>query len=925
MNFSREKISSKLNIRYNGKKRSAAFYFVLLILSCNIIKASEIDSLKSLLKKDRHRNNPAVMNRLSSLLLESNPTRSLELAEKSLEILQNNRKGEKYAKAIFNAGNAYFKLGKYDKAHEQYNRAEKAFQHVNDTMGLANTYFRKALLHKNQKKYPIARSLFEKANYCFEAVQDSSGIALVFHHMGNLAWETGNYDEATKLYHRSKNIKITLKDTAGIAASLSNIGLVYKDISQFDSSLYYYQRSLNLHSSISDTFLLARTFHYIANVYLKMGNYHDALENYQKAISYHILTGHEPEIIPLLINMGDVMESQGNTDSSLLLYGEALELAARNLNRIQEIRALNRQAKTFVKIQEYSNALRSYLKALKIALEQENLTLAATTRANIAQLYMNLGSYEFAMKYFKESINNYRESDDVKKLAFNLVLLGNACQQNGEPRKALEHYREALAYNESIGDPREIAMTLKNIGVVETKLNSSKNARNSLNKAIRIMESLNDSTRLAYLYNEMGNMYEKFGEDDSAFSYFNHAFKTAKSVKNDFIAGLCARKVADIHIARGDLTKGLELLEYSLQTGKTNGSLIMISNALKSISRYHELVGNYKEALINYHLHTKLNDSIQKVESTEKLLQLQVQHEMEIKNKELEEIQGVVMNLEQENIIRTLEISRQKTIGRFLFVTLALFTIAVYFVYNRYKIKKKSEAELQKINSTKDKFFSIIAHDLKNPLSALMGFTEHVHRNSNQLSIEEMLEINSLIRESSKNLNELLQNLLNWARAQTGRIQYNPEIFDISEITGKTIILLRQIANDKKIEIKNNIASTNVCGDKNMISLIIRNLLSNALKFTHEGGKITIESVKNNNYLYVKIIDNGVGMDKETLDKLFKINESVSTRGTGNEEGTGLGLILCREFIEKNGGNIQVESSPGKGSVFTFNIPLEKN
>ena len=231
--------------------------------------------------------------------------------------------------------------------------------------------------------------------------------------------------------------------------------------------------------------------------------------------------------------------------------------------------------------------------------------------------------------------------------------------------------------------------------------------------------------------------------------------------------------------------------------------------------------------------------------------------------------------------------------------------------------------ELEKANASKDKFFSIIAHDLKNPFSALMGISDLLLTNWDDMREEDKKEFVSDIYTSSENTFKLLQNLLEWSRSQTGKMKVNPTETYPSHIVDKNIEVLKQHADNKGIAIENNIPSLlSFVTDENMFSTIVRNLISNAVKFSNSGGQISINYSEEDKKHKIFIKDNGIGMDEATVEKIFDTSEKIQRTGTNNEVGTGLGLILCKEFVEKNGGKIQVESTPGKGSTFCISLPV---
>ncbi|HAH24714.1 MAG TPA: hypothetical protein DCL77_13340 [Prolixibacteraceae bacterium] len=238
------------------------------------------------------------------------------------------------------------------------------------------------------------------------------------------------------------------------------------------------------------------------------------------------------------------------------------------------------------------------------------------------------------------------------------------------------------------------------------------------------------------------------------------------------------------------------------------------------------------------------------------------------------------------------------------------------------KSLRESETRLLELNATKDKFFSIIAHDLRGPFNSIMGFSELMVERIQEKNYEEVEKYAEIIHQSSQRAMELVTNLLEWSRSKVGRMQFNPEVVDLAALIKSVAQLLKDSAEQKSIALyTETVPNLSVVADKAMIGATLRNLISNAIKFTHKGGEIVISAMQEKNQMIVMVADNGVGIKKEALRKLFNIEEGYSTPGTQDEKGTGLGLILCKEFIEKHGGDIRVESEPGKGSKFYFNIP----
>lgn len=235
----------------------------------------------------------------------------------------------------------------------------------------------------------------------------------------------------------------------------------------------------------------------------------------------------------------------------------------------------------------------------------------------------------------------------------------------------------------------------------------------------------------------------------------------------------------------------------------------------------------------------------------------------------------------------------------------------------------ESEEELKKLNMDKDKFFSIVAHDLRSPFSSLLGFSDYLSKEADKLEMDEIKSYAKSIFTTGRHLLALLENLLQWSRVQLGRIEFTPEVYNLSEQLESLSEYFQHIAIQKNIKVVLTApAKLNIIADKNMIETVLRNFLSNALKFTRDGGEINLRGAKKKKYAEIRVQDNGVGMSSENINKLFRIDSQLTTVGTRNEKGSGLGLLISKEFAEKNNSEISVESKLGKGTTFILRIPI---
>jgi signal transduction histidine kinase len=262
-----------------------------------------------------------------------------------------------------------------------------------------------------------------------------------------------------------------------------------------------------------------------------------------------------------------------------------------------------------------------------------------------------------------------------------------------------------------------------------------------------------------------------------------------------------------------------------------------------------------------------------------------------------------------------------------IIITILLYLLMLTFAkvaYRSSQIRNQNE-ELKKINATKDRFFSIIAHDLRSPFGAIVGYSHVLEKQVENKNYSGIARYAEIIQSSSDKAMALLMNLTEWSQSQTGIMKFNPEQLDMVELIHEAEHLFKDIADQKLIEISKVLpAEAYVHADRAMISTILRNLLSNAIKYSDPGGKIILSITNRANELIVSVADSGVGIPKHRIDKIFRIDENFTTAGTLNEKGTGLGLILCKEFVDNHNGKIWLESEEGKGSVFYFSLPLNE-
>ncbi|MFW5886277.1 MAG: ATP-binding protein, partial [Bacteroidota bacterium] len=529
-------------------------------------------------------------------------------------------------------------------------------------------------------------------------------------------------------------------------------------------------------------------------------------------------------------------------------------------------------------------------------------------------IHGKLNQFEKSFDAFNKSIKILEEVGNKNKLAYTLMLAGNEYSKIDQ-KKAMEQYQKAIEIYKSVGNKKEIAKCQMNIGRLLYNQGNMASAFVKFQQVVDMLQSLNDLGSLSGLYNEVGNLYLKQRNKGKAISYYSRGATFGEEGNNFEKAGLCHRKLAEIYMEEGNTLKAKPHVEAAVGFGEKANKPELLRDAYYLTYQLKKQQQNHADALYYFEKYTQLN------ELTGENTRLRQINEFKIRNKE-KELKTIKQMMENQGRIQAVKLNQQRNVIIFLIIISLLVIAIIMVLYNQYNIKKKSEAELALLNSTKDKFFSIIAHDIKNPLGGMVGMTQAIERDKN-IDPEKMREANSMVNASAKHLYTLLENLLQWARSQTQRIKYSPSAINVKPLLEETASLFKSSASDKNILLSVLLEKDYIVfADKEMITTVARNLISNAIKFTQGGGHVSIDAKIVQDKLIIYIKDTGVGMHPEEKQKLFRLDVHHTTRGTHNEEGTGLGLILCKEFVEKNRGEINVESEKGKGTVFSFTLPL---
>ncbi len=604
---------------------------------------------------------------------------------------------------------------------------------------------------------------------------------------------------------------------------------------------------------------------------------------------------------------------------------------------------------------------------------------------NIGAYYNKMGDYSSALINFDQGLEIAKKAQHQLGRARILHSMGLNYFDQGFYEEAVQHYLDALKIKEDEGFESEIPRTLNNLGLVFTEMGSFERALQYLDRALALRQSLNDKAGMASTYSNIALVKKNMGELDQALDYYAQCLVLGKEIMDKQLISVSHYNIGDIQVQNRKFHEAISSFEAALKHDEEMGDVVGISydllglgnayfsmgntsNALKftqqaldislgsgikfNIAKSHSLLSEIFEEMDNgltalhHHRQFKIySDSINSLEAESAAKELATKYEFDkLRANLLQQQREQELQREKE----WAKITRNIVIVLLLFLLLALF-IAIRSIKKHRKARNlvtRQKLELEKLyqeitfqkeeiekiardltesNRSKDKLFSIVSHDLRSPINSLKGLMQYSL--DENLSQEEFYLVTHKLKHEVEQVHFTLINLLHWAKGQMKGIKANPEHVRLDKMIVDILELYQGQAEAKNIKVRNEISHPIHCFcDKDQVNLILRNLFNNALKFTPKGGSILISAnLRDQSHWELSIRDSGVGMDDKELQSLFKMNVSNKKYGTAGEKGTGLGLLLVKDFIVSNNGEIHAESRLGEGSTFTFTLPVYSN
>ena len=622
-----------------------------------------------------------------------------------------------------------------------------------------------------------------------------------------------------------------------------------------------------------------------------------------------------------------------NTGTEYRIFGATLSDREKSKQYYLRALALSEQLKfrtgRYRSRMEYAITLSFYKNDSALICFQEILDMAtldkdekwiATARHNIAHFYYNRHDYTTSLEYFLLGLQYAELNAKPANVARIYWAIQRIYYMLELPEKGIEYGEKALEVLSDSPDHEVLNIIFHDLA----KNYSLLRPRNFEKE----LELLNESLRIALLHGlslDISSIYQSF----SAYYYDLKAYEKAKEyalkameidTEKESDDGICLNMycIARIEFASQNIREAKKWAQEGYVMAKEN----RFSDTQRELTKLLSDISLYNRNFDDYFLYLNESDSITK--SIDRDKQSKIVQDMETKyeteKKELE-------------IERQQEVIAKQNMQRWL-LTVGIAVCAVILVLLWYMLRLRNRRNLalmerndalSEMNTTKDKFFNIISHDLRNPVVAQRDALQLLVQNSRLWDVEALTAYYSELLKSAEGQVELIYNLLGWAQLQTGRITYNPSTFNLAHRLRSDISLIRNMAEKKDITLAVNIPDdVDITGDGAMLSIVIRNLLTNAVKFTPAAGTVTMDvthSLSDASAGYtVSVSDTGIGMSAEQISKLFRLDSAHSRKGTAGEQGSGLGLIVCRELVEKHGSELHVESEEGKGSKFWFEV-----
>lgn len=771
----------------------------------------------------------------------------------------------------------------------------------------ANAHVLLAKIAKKNKQYNTSSSHFISAISIFRRIDKKEKFIESTINLAEVFILDSKYDQAFR------SIKTALKH----ANEIKNYELSIKSISAYGDNLY--------HKKI----------------------YIDAIEKYNEALDlYTLVKLNKPKIMAgLWSKIARAYKKMEDHIQSKKYFSKALKKYTEIDEKKQIAKHLDYLATEERQLGNYINALDFSLRALKRQKELGDSSRTAKNLLNIGIIYRLMDSFDDSLNYLTQAHNIQVLRNDINGIAVTTNETGLIYTRLNQPANARDFYQKTLDLPKHKINSSYRAAALREMSKIDLENSHYDTAMSLAKEAQLIYTDNNNIGKNASISRIIGEIYQAMGDKKRAIENYNESLHLAKKIKSDWKEAIALNRLGRIFLD-DNTDKSIKLLEKSLSLSKRFTDKSVTIKNYSILKQAETKRKNHKKALYYANLELELTNIIHQknanmdldkmkllLNSKKKEAELKDLEETSKKNKrDLDKKSSELEILNQEKEITQLKLAQKTYASVALLTTLLLSITILIFIYRRFLKSKHQQvildnknSDLERTNENKDRLFSILAHDLRSPIASVISLCDLVKGDFHQYSKDQLYNIIDKIHLSSATTYTLLNNLLEWAANQL--IQAAPSPTSISALTlcENAIDEAYVSAETKNITIINTVhADDLIYADTTMLSTCLRNILSNAIKFTPTSGCIYIRTRKMGYLIEISIKDTGIGMNKNTIEMLFTDKKNTATKGTNGEQGFGLGLTLCKELVEKNNGTIKARSEEGSGSEFIITLPRKK-
>lgn len=573
---------------------------------------------------------------------------------------------------------------------------------------------------------------------------------------------------------------------------------------------------------------------------------------------------------------------------------------------------------------DFQKSIAQILESISYAEKASDSTILAEGFRELGYCYVFSGKYDEALDSYTKALEIDKGLNDLTSISVDLNSIGKIFELWTDFDKALDFFNQSLQIAQEQNNLHQVAVRKASIASVYKSMKRYEEALKWLKESLALEIELGRVVEKGYRLDQIGEIYTLMERYDVAEGYLKQALTIFEENQIQSSLSIVANHLAVNHMHKGDVRNAIGYFQKSLTIAKRIGFSNMILKNSQELSMLFEDIGDFANALTYYKRFFQLKDSIYSENAQRQLKDFQAKYHTEQKEKEL-----VVLN--QEKLLQELELNRSNQQKYFMIGLSLVLIMLLTTLYHRYLIRKRLQAQLtvindklQELNNTKNKIFSVLAHDLRNSMWAFSNITESLNKNFDLISTGDLKSYLANLSNSASTVKDLLKNLLEWAKSQQNAIVVTKTDVNITQLVNQSINHVSYTSAQKNIQIKSRLEDNiTISTDEDILYIVLRNLINNAVKYTLPGGEILIDAAQLDGMLNITVSDNGVGMSKEQMDKIFNFTGVITSPGTRGEKGSGLGLMLSYELVTKLGGAIAVESELNKGSRFTISVPIK--